>query len=289
MATSLTTGDGRTAPPPAPTTATATLGSFRAVDAAPAVTDLVAALDDQAARPAVQRLRAAAIEQLEPRFGDRLADVGCGTGDQARALASLVGPHGSVLGIDPSRTMLDEARRRTPPGGRIEYRLGDAEHLEVDDASLDGVRCERVFQHLAEPAAALSELVRVTRPGGCIVVIDSDWGMHAIHGADPDLTARVVACWAGQTAHGWIGRQLPALFAAHGMPGATVLAETFTSRDPGRVHLPPFTLMAAAAWRTGAVTRAEADSWSDQLVQAGTRGAFFWAVTMFAVAGRRPA
>ncbi len=144
----------------------------------------------------MQRLRAAAIELLAPEVGDRLVDVGCGTGDQVRALAAAVGPRGLVIGVDSSQTMLDEAWRRTDDRRTwIEYRLGDATHLDIDDASVDGARCERVFQHLADPGAAMAELVRLTRPGGRVVVIDTDWGMHAIHGADPVITARITACW----------------------------------------------------------------------------------------------
>jgi hypothetical protein len=59
----------------------------------------------------------------------------------------------------------------------------------------------------------MAELVRITRPGGRIVVIDTDWGLHAIHGADPRLTATIVECWAHNTSNGLAGRQLPALFA----------------------------------------------------------------------------
>ena len=55
----------------------------------------------------------------------------------------------------------------------------------------------------------MAELVRITRPGGWIVVIDTDWGLHAIHGADPTLTAAVVERWARNAANGLAGRQLP--------------------------------------------------------------------------------
>ena len=89
------------------------LGGFSHVDADPEAAALIAALDEQASLPAIQRLRAAAAELLRPRLGDRLLDVGCGTGEVVRALAGLVGAHGTVVGVEPSATMLDEARRRT--------------------------------------------------------------------------------------------------------------------------------------------------------------------------------
>ena len=134
----------------------------------------------------------------------------------------------------------------------------------------------------------MAELVRITRPGGRIVVIDTDWGLHAIHGADPTLTARIVSCWTDSAANGLAGRGLPALFADAGLHDPVVLAETLTSTDPSRPSTPPFTTMATAAARAGAVSAPEADSWLRQLVDAGRRGRFFWALTMFAVAGIRP-
>ncbi len=267
----------------------APLGGFSHVDADPEATALIAALDEQASLPAIQRLRAAAAEMLRPRLGDRLLDVGCGTGEVVRALAGLVGAHGTVVGVEPSATMLDEARRRTGDGVvGVEFRDGDITRLDFDDAAFDGVTCERVLQHLSAPEAAIGELVRVTRPGGRIVVTDTDWGMHAIHGADPRLTARIVGFWADTAANGWSGRRLPGLFADAGIPEPRVVAETLTSTDGQRPLGPPFTTMAAAAERAGELSAGEADTWLAQLAHAGERGQFFWAVTMFAVAGMRP-
>lgn len=267
----------------------ATLGSFSRVDADPGAEGLIAALDEQASLPAIQRLRATTAELLRPRLGDRLLDVGCGTGDVVRALAGLVGAHGTVVGIEPSATMLDEARRRTGERSHnVEFRSGDIARLDFDDATFDGVTCERVFQHLDTPDAALAELVRVIRPGGRIVVIDTDWGMHAIHGADPQLTSRVVQCWAANAANGWSGRRLPGLFVHAGLPEPAVVAETFTSTDGHRPMGPPFTTMAVVAEQSGALSSDDAHTWLAQLADAGERGQFFWAVTMFAVAGARP-
>ena len=269
-------------------TGRAVTGGFSHVDADPGAAALIAALDEQASLPAIQRLRAAAAELLRPRLGDRLLDVGCGTGEVVRALAGLVGAHGSVLGVERSATMLDEARRRTGDSTlSVEFCAGDISRLDFDDATFDGVTCERVFQHLDAPDTAIGELVRVTRPGGRIVVIDTDWGMHAIHGADPGVTARVIACWSDNAANGWSGRQLPALFSRSGVHNAAVVAETFTTTDPLRPTMAPFTTMADAAANAGAITNAQAVSWLTELADAGATGSFFWAVTMFAVGGVR--
>jgi SAM-dependent methyltransferase len=266
-----------------------TLASFSAVDASGDTASLVAALDEQADLPAIERLRAAVVELLAPRPGGRLLDAGCGTGEVARQLAASVGSTGRVVGVDASATMLAEAQRRVNDIALpVEFRHGDINHLDADDCEFDGVYCERVFQHLDDPRAAMAELVRVTQPGGRIAVIDSDWGMHAIHGADPALTTRVLACWAVHAANGWAGRQLPALLAEAGAVELLVSADTIISRDPRPPALQPFTTMAATAERHGAVTREDAQCWLEQLQGAGTRGTFFWAVTLIAVVASRP-
>lgn len=265
------------------------LTGFRHVDRDPNAAALIAALDEQAAMPAIQQLRAAAVGLLRPRLGDRLLDVGCGTGEVVRALAGLVGTDGTVIGIDPSATMLDEALRRTGDSTLpVEVRSGDIASLDFDDATFDGVTCERVFQHLDAPDTAMAELVRVTKPGGRLVVTDTGWGMHAIHGADPDIATRIIACWSDNAVNGCSGRQLPALFARAGIPDPMVIAETFTTTDPRRPSMAPFTPMADAATTAGAVTTAEATSWLGELAEVGAAGGFFWAVTMFAVGGVRP-
>lgn len=265
------------------------LNGFSAVDIEPDARALIAALDEQASIPAIQRLRAVATELLGVRIGHRLVDVGCGTGDVARALAGIVGPIGSVLGIDASETMLSEARRRAGATSLpVEFSLGDINSLALPDEHHDGTLCERVFQHLTDPHAAMAELVRITRSHGRIVVIDTDWGLHGIHGADPDLTATIVDAWMNNAANGHAGRRLPAIFTDAGIQEVTVHVDTITSTDPQRPARPPFTTMAASAVRTGAIAHTEADTWLDTLADAGRRGHFFWAVTVFAVAGTRP-
>jgi 2-polyprenyl-3-methyl-5-hydroxy-6-metoxy-1,4-benzoquinol methylase len=266
------------------------LPSFSDVDGSCDRSTLVAALDEQADYPAIERLRAKGIRGLAPGAGHRLLDAGCGTGDVTRRLAAAVGATGTVVGVDASSTMLAEARRRaTGAGVPIELRHSDLTDLDAGDGEFDGVYCERVFQHLDDPRAALAELVRVTRPGGRIVVIDTDWGMHALHGADQILTSRVVSCWPEHARNGLAGRQLPALFTAAGLADPVIVADTITSRDPRPPSLQPFATMAAFARRVGGLTPEEADRWLDELAAAGAHGTFFWAVTLVAACGTREA
>lgn len=107
------------------------------------------------------------------RSGDRALDVGCGTGYLARRLGRAVGPRGSVVGVDASESMIDYARG-VDPAVNVSFALGVAEALEFEDGSFDLVTSSMMLHHLPEDlrGRAVSEMARVLRPGGRLVVAD---------------------------------------------------------------------------------------------------------------------
>ena len=109
-----------------------------------------------------------ALAELEP--GDRVLDVGCGTGFASFAAAEAVMPSGSVLGIDLSRGMLDAAARRVERAPNVELRRMDAERIELPDASFDAVISLCAVLHFPRLGQALAEMTRVLVPGGRLVV-----------------------------------------------------------------------------------------------------------------------
>jgi ubiquinone/menaquinone biosynthesis C-methylase UbiE len=105
---------------------------------------------------------------LAPFSGDeRALDVGCGTGALAYALAPLVG---EVVGIDAADDYLAVAREHAPPG--CTFVTGDAEALPFPYGDFDVVGCLRVLHHVRRPELVVSELARVTQPGGRILLAD---------------------------------------------------------------------------------------------------------------------
>ena len=113
----------------------------------------------------------------EFRPGNRVLDVGTGTGIMALHAADRVGGSGRVTGIDLSEGMLARARAKADQAklsGRVEFRRMDAEHLEVDDASFDTVVSLFALRHFPNPDAALAQMHRALRPGGRLVVAVGD-------------------------------------------------------------------------------------------------------------------
>jgi SAM-dependent methyltransferase len=151
---------------------------------------MFAALGRMAATPQIRRVREVAGEVLAPRPGQRLLDAGCGVGEVARSLATAVAPGGEVVAVDAAASFVEAAATRDD-GGAVRYERADVLALPYPDGAFDGVRTERVLQHVADPDAAIAELARVTKPGGRVCLVDTDWESLAVDGLPADLVAEV--------------------------------------------------------------------------------------------------
>lgn len=98
-----------------------------------------------------------------------VGDLGCGTGRLSAALAPFVT---EVVAVDASAAMLDAARAHLEGFDSVRIREGELEDLPLQDARLDAATLVLTLHHLAEPTAALSEALRVLRPGGRLLVVD---------------------------------------------------------------------------------------------------------------------
>jgi SAM-dependent methyltransferase len=124
------------------------------------------------ADPEIQRVREVAFAALRLAPGQRILDTGAGAGDVARMLTARLGDGCEIVPLD----------RRW---------AGRWPSLEFPDRYFDAVRCERVLQHLTDPDAAIAELARVTRPGGRVCLVDTDWESVAVDGLPHRLVAAV--------------------------------------------------------------------------------------------------
>lgn len=98
-------------------------------------------------------------------------DVGCGTGDFTRLLADSVGGVRTILGIDPDKDSIDEARRLTADR-RIRYRVFSIFDAPFSDGRFDLGAVSNVLHHVEDPVALLRELGRLVAPGAPIVVAE---------------------------------------------------------------------------------------------------------------------
>jgi SAM-dependent methyltransferase len=116
------------------------------------------------------------LRELRPREGDTVLELAAGVGETGFEAAALIGPRGRLITTDFSPSMLDAARRRGAELGveNVEYRVMDAERIELEDGSVDGVLCRFGYMLMADPAAALAQTRRVLRAGGRLAL--AVWG-----------------------------------------------------------------------------------------------------------------
>jgi ubiquinone/menaquinone biosynthesis C-methylase UbiE len=231
--------------------------------------------------------KARSFDLLALADGDHVLDVGCGTGEDARSIAGRF-PGVSVVGIDASEDKIGEARARTLGLPRpVDFRAGDAYALPFEDETFDACRADRVFHHLVDPAKAVAEMARVTRPGGRIVVSDTDYDSLVVEALDLGLTRRILAHHADRMESGRIGRRLPGLLLDAGLGPAVVTpyAAVATEYDEEVLKLRDKADRAAAA---GVITPVDVARWVGSLVEADRAGRFVCAQIVLTVFGRKP-
>jgi SAM-dependent methyltransferase len=193
------------------------------------------------------------LELLARRFSlsdvRSVLDVGSGVGHWGRTLAAVLPEDARVAGVDPEPEWVEEAGRRAQAAGladRFEYVRGVVERLPFEDSRFNLVTCQTVLIHVADVRAALREMLRVTRPGGRLllaepnnrasVLVDTSVTADASVEERLDLLRFVLTC-----------ERVPGLLADIG----AVEVQTFVS-DKASMLVPPYegeeqrTL--AAAW-----------------------------------------
>ena len=258
-----------------------TLGQFTRVDSSGDSDRLVAFLDHLEQLPQFISIRERSYQLLRAKTGDRVVDVGCGTG---KAVAELNARGLLVTGVDRSEDMLARARQRFPRG---DFRAASAEALPFASGSLQAYRAERLYTHIAQPLGALAEAQRVLAPGGRLVLVDPESDLIVVDSDDRPMARSVVQTFAATVANAWLAWSGRSMLLEAGFVEVAV-------EVPVQVYTryfefgPVLAAMARAAVGADAITAVEAESWLAEQRHRDQQGRFFVAMPVLVGSARRP-
>jgi ubiquinone/menaquinone biosynthesis C-methylase UbiE len=236
-------------------------------------------------------LKERSYKLMHLKTGYRIIDLGCGPGTDTIPLAKFVGSTGKVIGIDADNQMITTANKNAKEAGvssLVVHRQYDAMSLPFDSDYFDACHTERLFQHLLNPEKVLSEMVRVTKPGGWIVVADTDHSSLSIDNSVIDVEWKLRRFRTDKFKCGYAGRQLYRLFKLQNISDITVELFPFFSTDYRSTRY--FALLDEGEWdavASGVITEEELQCWHENLEEADKNGTFFASFTMTLIAGRK--
>src|SRR5438128_3647369 len=156
------------------------------------------------------------MRRLELKPGEQVIDIGAGPCLLTEEMARAVGSAGRVVGIDVSNGMLSMGRARCAGLPWVELGEADAVSLPFPKATFDAAVASQVYEYVGDLARALAEARRVLRPGGRLLVLDTDWDSIVWRSSDDERMARVLHAWDEHLAHPHLPRVLPELLATGG-------------------------------------------------------------------------
>jgi arsenite methyltransferase len=205
--------------------------------------------------------------------GQDVLDIGSGPGFLASEMAEAVGPGGSVRGIDPSDAMLSVARRRRPASGSapVEFGPGQATELPFPDSAFDVVTSTQVYEYVNDIGTALAEAHRVLRPGGQLLVLDTDWESIVWRSSDADRMRTVLAAWDEHLADPYLPRRLTGLLAEAGftVTHRSTIPLFNAGYDAGTYSAGLIGFISAFVPGRKGVTPADTDAWARDLTGLG--------------------
>ena len=233
--------------------------------------------------PEVVAQRREIMRRLELKPGEQVIDIGAGPCLLTEEMARAVGPAGRVVGIDLSNEMLSMGRARCTGLAWVELGEADAVSLPFPKATFDAAVASQVYEYVGDLARALAEARRVLRPGGRLLVLDTDWDSIVWNTSDRPRTTRMLTAWKEHVIHPHLPRTLARRLKEAGFIVEDIGVFTFVNSEYGEhaVSHGLAALMAAFVPGRQGITEAEVAAWVADLRELGAADNYFFSLNRY--------
>jgi len=244
--------------------------------------------------PSQVQIRKEFVRRIGIQKADRVLDVGSGTGVLTREIPSLVGEMGHVIGSDSNYRLVETARKLAKEkglSGKVSYCMGEGEIINFSaDNAYHVTVSSHLFSHIVEPGQILYEMIRVTKPGGRLAILDADFATLSTSHPDQEVTERLSDFMINDYLINARGiRLLPPLFIELGLEKFDLVAFSHLEREAEG----PMTLLLlevlGSALEAGAIKPEETALWKEHLAKQAEEGGYYLSVGMLALYGMKPA
>lgn len=230
--------------------------------------------------PGVVNQRLRTLNAMAVNSGERVIDLGCGTGLFLRDLAIAVGQKGQAVGLDPSEEMLNIAANRCADLPQTIIQQGTLDDDEGSAEKFDAASLVQVLRYIDDVPNALERTHALLTSGGRLAVIETDWNGTVLNSNYPDISRKILDAHDDDVPSANLPTKLTSLLKSTGFSAINVEAVPLleTNWSEGTFTYSMFMKFAELACKLGAITEDEGQDWLSDLQTKNDAGDYFFCV-----------
>ena len=238
--------------------------------------------------PEIVRQRQHTLNKLSVKRGEKILDVGCGVGFLSYEIALQTGDSGRVSGIDQNSEMIRHANKRCENLRNTEFSEANANDLPFLEESFDAACCTQVLLYVNDVAQVISEIKRVLKPAGRIIIVETDWRGVVLNSDYDSITRKIFSAWDAAVSSPNLPVRLGPLLLNNGFCNIDVepIPILNTEYNPSQYSHGLVNWINKKAVKSGVITKEQSQKWLDDLDVKGESGNYFFCVNRFLFLGQ---